>query len=465
MLSPLLLTAVLAAAPGRELPKAELVVRAPSVERAQGLAAFLDRAGRHAPTLGMWQQLVYPLLGDAALSPERLTALGGSGGAALTGSVRGSQAMACLTLADPALFDAQLGRRLERLGTPSALGVQGLDAGRQVRDGEGRIQGFARRKGEACTFAAPATLAGQAARDAVQALRARPAKVSGARGLELVFAGGRANVDGSADALRMQGTAASPRALPLQGAGASPYANVEVRGTAQLALRLEPRAGGAALTGALHRVARLCTGCDRALLGGSIRGLSEQLTGAAVIRIGTFRPTDAGLRTPLGRYRALPFALVAQHRPGRGISTALATLRQLPGVIATPDGVRLPLGGQADLFLGVRGGHLYAASSEELAAGLLADVASEGAAGRLAHGAVLRADAPALARALDRIPLLEVLAVPELAALLALSHELGPLLGRTERLSLGLDPVKGARARSVSFDARWELAPGPTARP
>ena len=463
MLSPLLLTAVLAAAPGRELPDAELVVRAPSVQRAQGLAAFLDRAGRHAPTLGTWQQLVYPLLADAALSPERLAALGGAGDASLTGSVRGPQAMACLTLADPATFEAQLGRRLERFGTPTPVALKGLDGGRQVEDGEGRVQGFARRKGLACTWTAPAARATQAAREALQALQGRPAKSSTAPGLDLVFAGGRARADGSAQDLRVEGTAASPRALPLLPPGASPYANVAVRGTSQVALRLEPRAGGAALTGALRRLAQLCAGCDRAVLQQATQRLAGQLTGAALLRVGTFRPTNEGLRSTLGRYRALPFALLAQHQPGTGVSTALASLRRLPGVTASEDGVILPLGGQASLHLGARDGHLYAASSAELARELLADAAAPKAAGRLAHGAVVTADAPALARALDRVPLLEVLAVPELAALMALSHELGPLLGRTERLTLGLD--RTGSARTVAFDARWELVSGPTAGP
>src|SRR5690606_3279167 len=161
------------------------------------------------------------------------------------------------------------------------------------------------------------------------------------KGLELRNAQLRGRFDGDDDSLRFRGQATVRRLPPLGRAGPSPYVGTPVEGTAQALLRLAPGRVGAALHPLLRRSLALCGACPR----GQARVLSTQLgaalTGNAILRVGTFRPTGAGLRSDLGRFRALPVAMLFELRPGVDAGALLAPLGKLPGAEALPGGWKL----------------------------------------------------------------------------------------------------------------------------
>ena len=118
--------------------------------------------------------------------------------------------------------------------------------------------------------------------------------------------------------------------------------------------------------------------------------------------------------------------------------------------------MRLALAPGAELLLTRRGDSLLVGSNEALLESLASSLPEKGRA--IAHAAEVVLVPRELTAALARLPLLEVMASPELAPLLLIERELGGLLGASRSLTVGLDRAKGTRG-TVAFDAAWELAP------
>ena len=455
MLSLVLMTA-LAAVPGRQLPDADVVLHAPSVQTASGLSALLDRAGRDAPSVATSQRLVFPLLDRDALSAERLAALGGAAASPLTSSVRGSRALACLSVADVKRFDEAMTSRVQAQGSATATSLPGVTG---MRSGAGSVTlGWVRKRSEACTWSSAANEADATERDAIAAL-ARPSGKRAKPKPGLAFAAAQLQGQADGDASRLTATGRTQlRGLPPLGrAGIARYAGTPMGGSAQAVLKLEQQGASRLLDPMLRRLSGVCSGCDAASLRAQLAKLGPLLTGEAVVRAGIFRPTEAGLRSQLGRYRALPFAVALQVKDAARVDALLAPLGARPGATAIPGGVRLGLAPGAELRLFRVGDTLLVGSSEALASELAAALPPKGAA--QPHAGVVTLVPREVSAALARLPLLEVLASPELAPLLVVERELGGLLSASRRLELGLDPVPGAKGGRVAFAATWELSP------
>lgn len=452
MLSALLLTAFAA---GPTLAKPDLVLHAPQVRNAAGVERFLERAGARAPILRDSQALVVPLLGAEALDHEALTRMGIRAAGSFTSSIRGGAALACFQVAEPTALDAALGERLARLGPVDTTTRPGTQASQRLSQGRNALAGWVRRGARACTWSAPVEVAEPVEREAVAALR-RPADVRAkASGIEVRSAQLRGRIEGDAEALTFRGQGNLRRLPPLGRAGRSPYVGTKAGGTAQALVRLAPGRVDAALHPLLRRSLALCGSCPR----GQARVLSQQLgtalTGNAIIRAGTFRPTGAGLRSDLGRFRALPVAMLFELRSGVEPDALLQPFGKLPGAVPVDGGFRLPLAPNATLTLAVRGGHLSLSTAEALGEALYAALPE--APGQQAHALELTADPRAIASALRRIPLLESLADPALAGLVVISNTVGPLLAESLPLTLHADPLE--TAGRMRIEARWGLAP------
>lgn len=451
MLSALLLSALAA---GPTLANPDLVMHAPQVRGAAGVASFLAQAGSRAPILRDSQALVVPLLGAEALDSEALNGIGVRTAGSFTSSIRGGAALACFQVAQPKAFDAAISERLARLGAVDATLRPGTHAAQRLSQGRSALAGWVRRGARACTWSAPVDRSAAVEREAMAALR-RPADArAGKTGLELQSAHLKGRLDGDAEALTFRGLGTLRRLPPLAGGGRSPYVGTPAGGTAQALLRLAPGRVDTALHPLLRRAFALCGSCPRAGARPLARRLGAALTGNAILRVGTFRPTGAGLRSDLGRFRALPLAMLFELRAGTDGAALLAPFGELPGAERSEGGWKVTLAPHATLTVAVREGHLSLSTAEALGDALLAAVPERG--GTQAHALELTAEPRAIASALRRIPLLESLADPALAGLVVVSNTIGPLLAESLPLTLHADPLK-APGR-VRLEATWRLA-------
>jgi hypothetical protein len=87
------------------------------------------------------------------------------------------------------------------------------------------------------------------------------------------------------------------------------------------------------------------------------------------------------------------------------------------------------------------------------------------ASGKQAHGLEFELDPKAVARGLQQVPLLEAVQAPELAALVAASTELGPLLVASAKLGGGLDSTAEGHVTKLTWllDAAKFVDPVPDA--
>jgi hypothetical protein len=153
------------------------------------------------------------------------------------------------------------------------------------------------------------------------------------------------------------------------------------------------------------------------------------LTGNTALLVSHVKVTT-GLRTATARFFAVRFALLAETTDAEAVKALLSTidLRALQLREGTVD-------------VTVVGNVVVLSNDAEAKRKALA--ALETAAGKQAHAVEFTVAPVWLAKGLAQVPLLEAVQTPELAPLLAVSTEVGPLLLASERATGWLDDAPG----------------------
>jgi len=463
----LLLVALLAAAPvPRPLPSAEPSVYLPRLDRLGGVLAFLERAGEFSVALrpATWREDFLPLL---AVDPTRVPSLVAAGvdpsGSATVNAV-GEAQVTCVSLKDVARFEARAKAALEGRGAAWASRVHGVPL-RGVKSVKEVTGGYALSGNEACVAEGPGTerLLGEAA-----ALLSRPGGAAAGRGVFVLP--GAAYVSTSQSLLGLEGDA---RHLEVEGrsgrlplpsfrkGGESPYGGIVPSGLLFARAQVDPAAYPQALGTLEAQVSRICPGCERARMEALSRSVSKFLTGQVLWRVDRVEPSGS-LRTAAARAFAVKTALLAEVQRPQEVKAALESLAEWKGVSRTDAGFVLALP-EGRLELEIQGNHLCL-SNDETARKTAWDAlaASSGKGAKLPHGAEFFVEPKQVARALARIPLWDALGSRELAGLLALSTELGPLLAQSDALTGWVDSTGAGVHR---FSTRWVLPQAPPEAP
>lgn len=452
----ILLAASLAATPSpRAIPSAQAAIHFPRLDRLGGVLAFMDHAGDYAVTLrpANWRGEFLPLLQVDPTRAESLTSAGIDPAGPATVSVVGEAEVTCVTLHDPKAFEARARQSLEGRGQPwkgkaQGLALTGIQSGKEV------VAGYVVRGTDACVVEG-VNADGLLQQAAAQLVRPAPgAAWKNAAGLPgvayIVTSRGTVGVDGDADRLRLEGRSARLPLPPVRTGSPSPYAAMRPSGLLFLRALLEPSAIPQALGALEYEVSQACPSCDRSKMAELSRALAPTLTGHVLMRVDRVQPGTT-LRTPSGRYFAVKHAFLAEVTRPEEAQAALAQVASWSNARKTGDGYAIPLP-EGEIALGLHGNQLYLGNDAEAMKAALDGLG--GAPGKLPHGAEYVIDPRQVARALARIPLLEAISSRELAPLLALSTELGPLFGASESLTGWADSA-GPGAHRFSLD--WKM--------
>lgn len=427
---PIVVVISLLAAP-RAPAGAEVVAYLPKVEQVSQLMPFLKAAGSRSALLRpeAWQNDVHPLISVDVTSPESLGLVGIDATKSLTSSRLGDAAIACVTVSDAPRYRQAADARLARMGEVFEK-VEGGVSVYGSRDALGRVLGAYVLQGrESCAISGhgqsvekqfPA-LSKTVARNAAGPGYALAAKLPGV--VQLISPAGSTpgvlSLTAKDLALTADGRTKGAPFLALSGPGASPYGAFSTSGMAVF----RARAAKAQLPALAEQVAAVLPGSEA--LVPLAQAVAPLLTGHAAALISHVRVTS-GLRTKEARFFALRFALLAEVTDAAAVAALLAKLD--PKSLALKEGT---------LTISLEGTTLVVSNDADAKARALK--ALEKSAGAQAHGLEFEVDAKLLAKGLQQVPLLEAVQSPELAGLVALSSELGPLLLATERIHGHLD--------------------------
>ncbi len=440
---------VMAAGP-RGLPNAEVVLFSPKLSEVSTLLPFFTRAGQGSVMLApaSWREQAHPLLAFDLTRPESATALGISVTDSLSRSTRGPVEVACHSLSDVKVFEAAARSRLERLGAVFRTELKGVIT-LGARDGLNRVQAAALIKGrDSCSVSATGQSVEKLLPEVTTVLTGKPLAGPVVKAIgqlpapQYVMQPG--SVDGfsvlalstKGDTLSLDATAKGLPLSALQGPGPSPFAALTVPG-AVLTLRM--RLAKEQLPRLIEQLAPTIPG-GKALLPAAL-ALAPTLTGNVAVVLHRVKVTS-GLRTAPARFFAVRAVLLAETSdPGQAKAAADAID---PQRLAVREG---------RLEVGVQGAVAVLSTDGDARKDTLAALAT--ASGTQPHGASFDVDPARLAQALAAVPLLEVVQTPELAPLLIVSTELGPLLSLTERVRGWVDSAGPGLHRA---QLTWSLA-------
>lgn len=440
-----LLSLLLLAAPAKVGPRApadlEYAFYVPKLEDAAQLAPFLDVAGEHSGLLRReaWRSEVHPLLRVDVTRKDSLLASGLDPSGAGTLSFRGIYAYSCVSIGDAKKYEAACAERLKTLGEVWRKEVDGaVIVG--AKDVLGRVlSGYALKGKESCALSANGSTVEKPLMELPKLLGKNPAaamwKTAAALPGQALYVSQYGVVALKANGLTLTQDWKSGRmtVAKLAGAGPSPYAAGAFDGLVWARLRVEPAQLPLVLAQVTGLIARLCPACEPGALTEAATALAPALSGAALLRVGQVK-VKGSLRTYAGRFFAAQLTLLAEVSDPAAVREALKKLEALKGArpLDGGEGISLLLR-EGELTVGLRGSQLYFSNDRATLDATLAQVPAE--PGKQAHGAELGVDPALVARALAQVPLVDVLAVPELAAMLAVSAEGGPLLLASEKLS------------------------------
>lgn len=462
----LLLSLVLSAGP-RAPADADFAFYLPKLDDAAQLNAFLDVAGEKAGLLRRegWRNEVHPLLGVDVTRKDSLLASGldplGSG----TLSFRGDLSFSCVTLADVKKFEAACAERLKPLGDVWRKEVEGVTVV-GTKDVLGRVlAGYVIKGKESCAVGGHGNTVEKPLLELGKLLNKAPTgsmwKTATALPGQMVFVSPMAVVGVKGNGLVLTQEFKSGRfpMAKLAGAGPTPYGGAGYDGLLWSRLRVEPSQVALVLAQVSGTMGRLCPGCDRAMLTDAATALAPALSGNALLFVQQVK-VKGTLRTFTGRFFAAQLAMLAEATDPKAAREAVEALSKLKGakVLENGEGISLLLR-EGEVKVGVRGNHLYFTNDGATLEALFA--ALPATAGKQAHGAEFAVDPARLARALAQVPLVDVLAVPELAGLLAVSAEGGPLLLASEKLVgyADTDTASAVRGQMVWTLKKPETAP------
>ena len=454
-----LVAAVVLAAGPRAHPASHLSIYVPRLDKMSELAAFMRAAGQRSALLhpDSWRGEFHPLLYVDPTDGAALAAAGLDPAGSATVSYVGDARVSCVTLKDAKRFEERVAARLAAAGAPwksSADGVPLVGAASAGRV----LVGYALKGKEACAVQGQgsnvqvllADLAKVVARPSSGPEWKRAAALPGAAFVVSRF--GATGLRGTASSLTAEGRTARLPLPSLDAAGPSPYAAVTPSGLAFARARVSAEGRTAMGRTLLAQLLDLCTACDPGDMTQVADAILPRLTGDVLLRVDKAKVGET-LRSQASRYFALRHAWVVEVTGAAEVAAGLEKLGAWKAARKTGDGYALSTRG-GEVLIGLRGTHLYVGNDPAAVAAALAGI--DGKAGRLSHGAEFFVDPGLVARGLAQIPLLDVMGSSDLAALFAVSTELGPLLAASERISGWVDPApEGAH----HFQTTWVLKP------
>ena len=444
MVSSLVLISVLLAP--RAPPGAEVVAYVPKLSEAAQLLPFFTAAGSRSLLLrpDSWRSESHPLIEVDVTSKESLALAGIDAAGSLTSSRLGESSIACVTLSDVDKYRKAADARLARLGEVFEK-VEGGVSVYASRDQLGRVlAAYVLHGKESCAISGHGRsvepqfplLSKIVTKTATGPGVTMAAKVPGV--VQLIAPSGSSHgvlsLTGKNLALTVDGKSKGLPLAQLAGAGASPLGAFSATGMAIVRARV-----------AKAQVASLVEQAVRNFPGASTllplaREAAPFFTGNAAVLLSHAKVTS-GLRTREARFFALKGALLAEVNDVAAVAAMLERLD--PKALAFREGT---------LTVTLEGSLLVVSNDAEVRARALTAVAS--AAGKQAHGVEFEVDPKLVARGLQQVPLMEAVQAPELAGLVAVGTELGPLLLASEKVSGFLDsPAPGAHTGRLV----WQL--------
>ncbi|ADO69498.1 hypothetical protein [Stigmatella aurantiaca] len=453
MLSFLLATTLAAAPAPRAVPGADPIVHIPRLDALQGLYGFMTRAGMQSVMMrpANWNAELHPFFTVDPLHPETLTSVGIDPAGATTVSFIRRGKVSCTRLADPKRFQARAEETLKAEGEPKTATAQGMTTVIAPR-GPGRA-GYVLKGQEACAFAslyddedllkATVKLMGKA-----PVPDARLGKLPG--GVFLLQGAHVVGLDGTSNGLQAEGTASKLPLPPFKAAASSPYGEMKPGGLLFARAQVAPAGLSPAVGSVRGSIQQLCTACPPDSVEAMTKAITPQLTGQVLMHVDSVK-VNASLRTPEGRFFAPRQALAAEVKDAAAVKAALAPLAKFPGAQALADGYALTLKG-GTLFIRQKGQQLVLGNDEAVVQNLLAALPVRGA--KLPRTVDFTVDPKRVAAALSQVSLMDIVSDQQLAALFAMSSELGPLLASSERITGWLDSAPGNTHR---FSITWTL--------
>ncbi|NTX09266.1 hypothetical protein HUA76_00605 [Myxococcus sp. CA056] len=458
MFSSLVLAATLAAAPApRSAASAQTVVHVPKLDALTGLSAFLERAGTHAALLrpSAWRAELHPFLTIDPTRPETLTAVGLDATGPATVSLREDGRVSCMRVSDAKVFQQKAAEAMTEAGGAEAKPVtsKGVTTVSTTRAAGGAM-GYALKGQEVCAFGATDEGGAVLLKESVKLVGKAPApdaRLSKVAGVAFLATGGTVvGLDGTASGLKVDGTAMKLPLPPFQAKSNSPYGAMKPEGLLFSRVAVAP-AGVSQAVGSLRAsIQALCPTCPKEQVQASADAVAKQLTGNMLVNMSNVQ-VRGSLRTREARFFAVKQALAAEVKDAAAVKSALAPLGTLPGAKALEDGWALTVKG-GSVLVRQKGKHLVVGNDETVMQATMAALPETTA--KQERAAEFALDPKLLARGLSQVSLSDVLSDEQLAALFAVSSELGPLLARSERITGWMDSVPGGAHRFV-FD--WTL--------
>jgi hypothetical protein len=466
MLSLLLATTLAAAPAPRAATSADTLVHIPRLDALASLSTFMERAGKDAALLrpAAWYAELHPFLSLDPRRPETLTAAGIDPAGPLTLSLDNTGRVSCSRLTDPKAFQARAADVLDAEGRevkPSTAG--GVTTVSVARDMGGHA-GYALKGNEVCAFSslgggfvddgAGKVLLKEASRLVSRA--AKPdARLSAVPGLLYLVVPGRKLVMGvsaSDTELRLEGSSAGLPLPSFQAPGTSPYGAMKPDGLLFSRARVAPASLSHAVGSVSGRLQQVCPECPPSEVDALARTVARYLTGHTLLRVEEVK-VRGSLRSPEGRFFAPRQALAAELTDAGAVKAALASLAKFPGATALEDGHALSVKG-GTLLVRLAGRHLVVGNDEAATQTLLAALPPQGA--KLERAVDFTLDPKRVSQGLAQVSLMDVMKDKQMAGIFAIAVELGPLLGKSERLTGWLDSAPGNTHR---FSLTWALPP------
>lgn len=458
MFSSLVLAAALAAAPApRAAASAQTVVHVPKLDALSGLSSFLTRAGTHAALLRpeAWRAELHPFFVLDPTKPETLSAVGLDPAGPATLSLRQDGRVSCMRVADAKTFQAKAAEAIASAGGEAAKPVtsKGVTTVNTKRAAGGSM-GYALKGKEVCSFGATELGGSALAKEAAKLVGKAPAqdaRLGKVPGVAYFASGGTVvGLDGTGSVLKVEGTAVKLPLPPLQPRGASPYGTTKLDGMLFSRAAVAP-AGVTESVGSMGATLQaVCPTCPKEQVQAMAAAVAKQLTGQMLVNMDNVQ-VRGSLRTPEARFFAVRQALAAEVTDAAAVKSALAPLSGFPGASAVEDGWVLAVKG-GSVFVRLKGKQLVVGNDEAVTQATVAALTDTG--GKLERAADFSLDPKRLARGLQQVSLGDVLADEQLAALFAISSELGPLLARSERITGWMESAPGNAHR---FSLTWTL--------
>ncbi len=421
----------LAAAPPRSPMEAPAIGLVPALSEVGTLLPFFEKAGTRSVLARPegWKFDGHPLLEVDVTNAEALTKAGIDAKGPLTRAQVGDATMGCVRLINVDAYRKGCDARLARTGDVFEKIENGISI-YGSRDPIGRVMVAYTVSGkESCAVnghgrsveALLPMLSKVTAKPASGPVFTLAAKAPGA--LQVLVPGttrfGVMTLTGREYELTVDGRSKGAPFAQFQGGGPSPVGVLRSEGMAVL----RGRVNKAQLPSLVDEVMRVIPG--GAALKPFAREVSTLLTGNTALILSHVK-VSAGLRTREARFFALKGALLAEVSDVPAVEAVLARID--PALLKSAQGT---------LSLSVERGVLIIANDGDAKARAVSALASS--TGKQAHGLEFDVDPRAVAAGLQKVPLLEAVQAQELAALVAASSELGPLLLASERVTGWVD--------------------------